>query len=63
MSLQQNDLEILERLTRKNGDQIADCIGRAFERLEDKLEECLNDIAESLGDIQEEMRFEIRDMK
>jgi archaellum component FlaC len=74
MSLEPKDLELVERIIYKNGDDIAVSIGRSFERLEeridavesriysrlseieDKIEAGRQDISDSLGDLQEEIR-------
>ncbi len=38
MSLEQKDLELIERIIYKNGDDIAVSIGRSFERLEERID-------------------------
>ena len=37
MSLEQKDLELIERVIYNNGDDIAVSIGRSFERLEERI--------------------------
>jgi prefoldin subunit 5 len=81
MSLEQKDLELIERVIYKNGDDIAVSIGRSFERLEeridaaesriysrlaeieDKIEASRQDLADTLGDVLEELREEPADGK
>ena len=38
MALEQKDLELIERVIYKNGDDIAVSIGRSFERLEERID-------------------------
>ena len=38
MSLESKDLELIERVIYKNGDDIAVSIGRSFERLEERID-------------------------
>ena len=38
MSLDQKDLELIERLIYKNGDDVAVSIARSFERLEERID-------------------------
>ena len=38
MSLESKDLELIERVIYKNGDDIAMSIGRSFERLEERID-------------------------
>jgi hypothetical protein len=38
MSLEPKDLELIERIIYKNGDDIAVSIGRSFERLEERID-------------------------
>ncbi len=38
MALEQKDLELIERIIYKNGDDIAISISRSFERLEERLD-------------------------
>jgi hypothetical protein len=38
MSLDQKDLELIERIIYKNGDDIAVSVARSFERLEDRID-------------------------
>ena len=38
MSLEQKDLELIERIIYKNGDDIAVSISRSFERLEERID-------------------------
>ncbi|MGB7746824.1 MAG: helix-turn-helix domain-containing protein, partial [Verrucomicrobiia bacterium] len=47
MSLEQKDLELIERVIYKNGDDIAVSIGRSFERLEERIDAA--DLCEQFG--------------
>jgi len=38
MAIDQKDLELIERVIYKNGDDIAVSIGRSFERLEERID-------------------------
>ncbi len=62
MSLNQKDVELIERIIYKNADDIAVSIARSFERLEiriDSLEERLSNknlvVADEVHDLREEM--------
>lgn len=44
MSLERKDIEILEKIVYKNGDDIAVSIARSFERLEERIELLRNDL-------------------
>lgn len=75
MALEQKDIEVIERLIYKNGDDIAVSISRSFERLEERIgiiesrlsariADCEDKIEASRQDIADEigdMKDEIRD--
>ena len=50
------DLEAIERVIYRNGDDIAMAVGRAFERLEEKIIDGENRIYGRLMDIESEMK-------
>jgi len=66
MVLDQKDLELIERVIYKNGDDIAISIGRAFERLEERIDAAESRIYARLADIEDKMeatRYDIQDSK
>jgi hypothetical protein len=76
MSFEQKDLELIEHMLYKNSDDISIAIGRSFERLEDRMdniesrtytrladiEEKIEDTRQSLMDILEIVREDLREM-
>jgi hypothetical protein len=76
MSLEQKDLELVERIIYKHGDDVAIAIGRSFERLEERIdaaetrlysrladiEECVDDNSQNVTDIFEAVREDIREL-
>jgi len=66
MALDQKDLESIERVIYKNGDDIAVSIGRSFERLEERIDAAESRIYARLADIEDKMeatRYDIQDIK
>jgi hypothetical protein len=64
MALDQKDLELIERVIYKNGDDIAVSIGRSFERLEERMDGMESRIYARLGEIDDKIeasRQEIED--
>ena len=57
--LQPADLEAIERVIYRNGDDIAVSIGRSFERLEEKIIDAENRICRRLMEIESEMKSEL----
>lgn len=55
MSLDQKDLELIERIIYKNGDDIAVSIGRSFERLEERIDAAESRIYGRLSDIEDKL--------
>jgi hypothetical protein len=58
MSLDQKDLELIERVVYKNADDIAVAIGRSFERLEERIDAAESRIYSRLSELED--RLEIR---
>jgi len=58
MSLEQKDLESIERVVYKNADDIAVSIGRSFERLEERIDAAESRIYGRLAELED--RLEIR---
>ncbi len=77
MSLESKDLELIERVIYKNGDDIAVSIGRSFERLEERIDAAESRIYGRLAEVEDkiessrqdifdylgEMKEEIREIK
>ncbi|HTK33456.1 MAG TPA: hypothetical protein VL335_02850 [Candidatus Paceibacterota bacterium] len=77
MSLESKDLELIERVIYKNGDDIAVSIGRSFERLEERIDAAESRIYGRLAEVEDkiessrqdifdymgEMKEEIRDIR
>ena len=61
MSLDQKDLELIERVIYKNGDDIAVSIGRSFERLEERIDGAESRIYGRLADLEDALKFRIDD--
>ncbi|MDB5238816.1 MAG: hypothetical protein JWO00_151 [Candidatus Parcubacteria bacterium] len=55
MSLEQKDIELLERVIYKNGDDIAVSVARSFERLEERIDSAESRIYSRLADIEDKM--------
>ena len=55
MALQQKDLELIERVIYKNGDDIAVSIGRSFERLEERIDAAESRIYSRLAEIEDKI--------
>lgn len=53
MSLETKDLELVERIIYKNGDDIAVSIGRSFERLEERIDAAESRIYSRLADVED----------
>jgi hypothetical protein len=53
MALEQKDLELIERVIYKNGDDIAVSIGRSFERLEERIDAMESRLYSRLADIED----------
>ena len=55
MSLEQKDIEVLERLIYKNSDDVAVSISRSFERLEERIDAAESRIYSRLADVEDKM--------
>jgi len=62
MSLDQKDLELIERVIYKNGDDIAVSIGRSFERLEERIDSAESRIYGRIADLEDALKFRIDDL-
>lgn len=70
MSLEQKDIELLERVIYKNGDDIAVSISRSFERLEERIDAAESrlysrfaDLEDRLESVRQELSDEIGQVK
>jgi len=55
MSLDQKDLELIERIIYKNGDDIAVSIGRSFERLEERIDAAESRIYSRVAEVEDKI--------
>ncbi len=55
MSLDKKDIELIERVIYKNGDDIAMSIGRSFERLEERIDSAESRIYGRLIEIEDKI--------
>lgn len=53
MNLHQKDIEIIERIIYKNGDDIAVSIARSFERLEERIDMAESRIYSRIADVEQ----------
>ena len=62
MSLDQKDLELIERLVYKNADDIAVSIARSFERLEERIDATESRLYSRLADIEDKIEASRQDI-
>ena len=62
MSLEPKDLELIERVVYKNGDDIAVSIGRSFERLEERIDAAESRIYSRLSEVEDKIEAGRQDM-
>ena len=62
MSLEQKDIELLERIIYKNGDDIAVSIGRSFERLEERIDAAESRLYSRLSYVDEKIEGSRQDL-
>ena len=55
MALEQKDIELIERVIFKNGDDVAVSIGRSFERLEERIDAAESRIYSRLADLEDKV--------
>lgn len=58
MSLEQKDLELIERIVYKNGDDIAVSVARSFERIEERIDGAESRLYSRFADIEEKIEEE-----
>jgi hypothetical protein len=61
MAIDQKDLELIERVIYKNGDDIAIAMGRSFERLEERIDGAEARIYGRLADLEDKLEMRIDD--
>jgi hypothetical protein len=61
MPLTEKDLELIERVIYKNGDDIAVSISRSFERLEERIDAAESRIYTRLIEVEDALKFRIDD--
>jgi len=62
MSLEQKDIELIERVIYKNGDDVAVSIGRSFERLEERIDAAESRIYGRLADLEDRLETARQDI-
>ncbi|MFA6314764.1 MAG: hypothetical protein WC648_00105 [Candidatus Paceibacterota bacterium] len=61
MSLEQKDIEVIERVIYKNGDDVAVSISRSFERLEERVDAVESRLYSRLADIEDHIESSRQD--
>ena len=62
MALEQKDIELLERVIYKNGDDVAVSIGRSFERLEERIDAAESRIYSRISDVEDKVENSRQDI-
>jgi hypothetical protein len=62
MAFEQKDLESIERVIYKNGDDIAISIGRSFERLEERIDATESRLYSRLADVEDKIETAGQDL-
>ena len=62
MALDQKDLELIERVIYKNGDDIAVSIGRSFERLEERIDAAESRLYSRFADLEDKVEASRQDL-
>lgn len=62
MSLEQKDLELIERAVYKNGDDVAIAIARSFERLEERIDDMDSRLYSRLSDLEDKLEVSRQDV-
>jgi hypothetical protein len=61
MPITQQDLELIERVIYKNGDDIAISMGRSFERLEERIDAAESRLYGRIADLEDKLEMRIDD--
>lgn len=62
MSLEQKDIELIERVIYKNGDDVAVSIARSFERMEERIDAAESRLYSRLSDLEDKIEASRQDM-
>ncbi len=62
MSLEQKDIELIERVIYKNGDDIAVSVARSFERLEERIDAAESRIYSRLSELEDKIETSRQDI-
>jgi gas vesicle protein len=62
MSLEQKDIELIERVIYKNGDDIAVSVARSFERLEERIDGAESRIYSRLAEVEDKVETSRQDL-
>ena len=62
MALEQKDLESIERIINKSGDDVAVSIARSFERLEERIDAAESRIYSRMADVEDKMECVRQDL-
>ena len=62
MALEQKDIELIERVIYKNGDDVAVSISRSFERLEERIDAAESRIYSRLSEVEDKIEASRQDM-
>ena len=62
MSLNQKDIELVERIIYKNADDIATSICRSFERLEERIDAMESRLSRRVGEVEDRMESSRQDI-
>lgn len=62
MALDQKDIELIERVIYKQGDDVAVSIGRSFERLEERIDAAESRIYGRLSDLEDKVETSRQDL-
>ena len=62
MSLEQKDIEAIERVIYKNGDDLAVSVSRSFERLEERIDGAESRLYSRLSDLEDKLEASRQDL-
>ena len=62
MALEQKDLELIERLVYKNGDDVAVSIARSFERMEERIDAAESRLYSRFADVEDKIEASRQEM-
>ena len=62
MALEQKDIELIERVIYKNGDDVAVSVARSFERLEERIDAAEARIYSRLADLEDKVETSRQDL-